>query len=114
MSDLQPPIEGMQVVPWGLPLMTEAWISLVIHAVGKDEVISAFKAETGHDLRSLTNASLVAAMADKATGRDRQMMASFCDWVTVNLWGDGTDPDEKTKAGGEGKPGFDAPTEARS
>jgi hypothetical protein len=83
------PIEGMKEVPEGLPLMLPAWIGLVRYAIGKEEIREQFKKDTGKDLKTLLNRSSFIALIDQTSGYERHLMASFCDWVTVNLWGGG-------------------------
>ena len=95
-NDLAPPIAGMKVVPFGLPLMLDAWLGLLYFAIGEREVRARFKCETGYDLDSLAMVAGIDRLVDQATGRDREIIVAFCDWVTVNMWGDGTDPHEIT------------------
>lgn len=94
MNELAPPIAGMKVAPFGLPEMVDAWVGLLHFAIGEPEVRAQFKAETGHDLDSLAMVAGIDRLVNQATGRDREIIVAFCDWVTVNLWGDGTAPDE--------------------
>lgn len=84
-----PPIAGMKVAPYGLPLMLDAWVGLLHFAIGRPEVRQRFKEETGNDLDDFLGRSALDALIDQATGRDRAMMVAFCDWVTVTYWGDG-------------------------
>lgn len=91
-----PPIAGMKVAPYGLPLMLDAWVGLLHFAIGRPEVRQRFKEETGNDLDDFLGRSALDALIDQATGRDRAAFVAFCDWVTVNMWGDGTDPHEIT------------------
>jgi len=90
------PIKGMKEEPYGLPIMLPAWIGLVSYAIRQNEIRQQFKKDTGHDLAMLVNRSPIARMVDEAVGLDRTLISAFADWVTVNLWGDGKDPDKKT------------------
>lgn len=96
MNDLAPPVAGMKVAPFGLPEMLDAWVGLLHFAIGEREVRAQFKAETGHDLDAFIGRSALDVLIDQATGHDREAFVAFCDWVTVNMWGDGTDPHEIT------------------
>lgn len=88
------PVEGMKKEPYGLPLMLDAWIGLVHWAIGKETFRERFKKDTGHDFKFLLSRSPIDMMIDKSTGIEREIFVAFCDWVTENLWGDGTEPEE--------------------
>ena len=81
------PIPGMKIVPYGCPMMTDAFLGCVHWAVGEEHIKQAFKAETGLDLDSLVTASPLARQIDETTGRTSDMMAAFCDFVAENVWG---------------------------
>lgn len=79
--------EDLKYRPYGLPLMLEAWLGCVHWAIGQPEIRDAFRRQEGRDLSVLLNRAPMAQMIDEATGRDREILISFCDWVTVHFWG---------------------------
>lgn len=83
----KPPIEGMIVIPEGLPLMASAWIGLVRWAAGEEGLRQEFMRNTGLKIESLLKRSPIDRMIDESTGYARMVVAAWCDWVTVNLWG---------------------------
>ncbi|WP_428383685.1 hypothetical protein [Nevskia ramosa] len=95
MTATSPPLAGMKEIPSGLPLMFDAWVGLVQWAMKVPECRDGFKTETGHDIVAFANE----VAAGRAEVRDvpgepvAPIMAAWADWVTVNLWGDGSDPD---------------------
>lgn len=64
-----------------------AWVGLCEYLISQPEARAAFKADTGKNLDSLVNRSPLDAMIDNATGYQSEIMAAWCDWVTVNHWG---------------------------
>ncbi len=88
MSETQKPKGPVErrVRPFGDAEMEPAWGACVAWAMGIDELREQFKHDTGHDLDSL-HGSAVEQMIDEATGRTREIMAAWCDWVTENIWG---------------------------
>jgi hypothetical protein len=68
--ELKYPIEGMTVMPYGLPLMTPAWVGCMCWAADQPENIAQFEAETG--VRFVN---------------DHKVFVAFCDWATTNIWG---------------------------
>jgi hypothetical protein len=84
---LTPPFSGMKEKPYGLPGMFEPWMGCVMWAIGKEEFREQFLKGTGHDLSKMANTSPINTMIDGATGYTEVVMAAWCDWVTVNLWG---------------------------
>lgn len=91
---MKPPLPGMKTIPlyYGTPkwdaLIGPAWVGLIQYALSIDYHRAAFQRETGHSLDALVAGGPLAAMIDKATGRTDTIMAAWCDWVTVNLWGE--------------------------
>lgn len=81
-------IEGLKKKPYGLPLMIDAYLACVEHAISQPEARLSFKGQTGYDLESLIGRDPISKMIDKATGYEREVMLSFFDWVTVNIWGE--------------------------
>ena len=84
------PFPGMQTQPYGLPLMTGAWLGLVQYLAGQPDARAAFTAATGHDLSSLGSRGFD-RMIDEATGRDVALVAAWCDFVTREVWGEERD-----------------------
>lgn len=84
---MKPPIEGMSVVPYGLPLLRDARLSCCVSMLGQDEAHAAFKEETGHDIGSLVSGSGLDRLIDQVSGRDRTIMISWLNWVTTHVWG---------------------------
>lgn len=80
---------------WEL-LIGGAWVSLCNYAIGVEEHRKAFAEETGLDLMALVNRDPFAALIDRSTGREAEIMAAWCDWVTRNLWGEDDLPNTKT------------------
>lgn len=90
------PVPGMTKRPYGLPLMLEAWQGCVSFAAHEPEIIARFVEETGWKAPG----SPIERMIDEATGRPAAVFAQFCDWVTVNVWGEeGSDMPEPCKEG---------------
>ena len=80
-------IPGMKQVPYGLPLMEEAWIGCLHWTAGKPEIIADFHAATGIDLTNLVGRSPLEKMIDDASKHEMAVWAAFADWVAVNIWG---------------------------
>ena len=89
------PIDGMKEEPYGLPLMMDAWRGCVHWAIGRQEFRDSFKKDTGNDLEMLVGRSAIEKMIDESCGLDKEMMAQFCDWVTINLWGKEVDHENR-------------------
>lgn len=90
---MKPPIEGMKEIPFGLPEMMPAWLGLVCWAAKMPDIVRDFEKDTGLNIMSLLGRSPIDRMIDAATGYEGVLVTKWCDWVTVNLWGDGTDPE---------------------
>lgn len=94
----EPPVKGMKVIPYGLPLMGDAWAGCMMWAIGKHEVRQVFTEETGLSLEDLVCQSGFARMIDEATGYRRDVVMRFLDWATERLWGiDGLDEEIESK-----------------
>ena len=83
-----PPVKGMKLIPYGFPLMFEAWLGCVLWAATQEGHCNVFKQETGLDLKSLDKRTVLDSMIDEATGYENKVLAAFCDWVTERLWGE--------------------------
>lgn len=84
---VEPPVKGMREIPYGFPQMAGAWVGCVSWALSVPEMRDRFKAETGQDINAIAGASGLDQMIDEATGRTRDVLVAWCDWVTVNVWG---------------------------
>ena len=82
------PITGMTTDHYGLPLMAGAWLGCLITAVDLPGAKDAFMAETGHDLSDVLGAKGLDRLIDESTGRTREVVVAWADWVTKNLWGE--------------------------
>jgi hypothetical protein len=83
----EPPVNGMKLIPMGMPLMFEAWAGCVGWAAEQKEVRENFTTVTGFKLEHLIGRASIDAMIDKATGYEQQVLAAFCDYVTEHIWG---------------------------
>ncbi len=84
----KPPIEGMKLIPMGLPLMFEAWFSCVLWCSSEADFRKQFESDTGLKLSALVGRSHFDKMIDNATGFEREVLAGFCDYVTAQIWGE--------------------------
>lgn len=84
------PIDGMKTKPMGLhlPGMPVMWLGCVIATTEQAPALELFHAATGYDLRALIGRTPMEQMIDWATGREREIIVAWCDWVTVNVWGE--------------------------
>ena len=85
---MKPPIKGMKTKPIGHEVMAGAWLGLVAFALSNENYRAAFKEETEIDISDVINSKGINKMIDQATGYQGQAVAKWCDWVTVNLWGE--------------------------
>lgn len=83
----EPPVEGMSRVPYGLPLMADAWLGCVIWAAGEEECRKNFLDATGYDLNKLLRRHPIEALIDQSTGYERKVILAFFDYVTEFIWG---------------------------
>lgn len=90
----KPPLFGMKEIPYGLPLMYDAWVGCVTWAIGKPEIRNQFNIDTGIDLNLLIQDSFKYDLgsSDRQISKEdfihnNRVMTDFCDWVTVNIWG---------------------------
>jgi hypothetical protein len=83
-SDDKPnPFDG--IMPTN-PLEAAAWCGCLSWAIGKPEVIAAYRAETGDNWEP--GNSGIERIIDTATGRDVAFLRSFAEWMTKNVWGE--------------------------
>lgn len=81
------PVKGMKVVPYGFPLMEDAWAGCMMWAIGEPEVRAKFTEATGLSIEDLVNQRGFAKLIDEATGYKRDVLLRFLDWATENVWG---------------------------
>lgn len=70
-------IKGTTKVPYGLPLMYDAYIACVMWAATNDEIVQGFLEEHGYK-----------ELHQKLLEKNETLFAQWCDWVTVNVWGE--------------------------
>jgi hypothetical protein len=66
--------------------MFDAWVSCLHWALGEDDVIAAFRQDTG--IRWTPGKTAIDRMIDGATGADEKFVLAFVDWFNANIWGD--------------------------
>src|SRR6478609_2456928 len=81
MSDRKP-IEPPADTP---DYMVDAWVSCLHWALGEEEIIAAFRRETG--VRWTPGKTGIERMIDQATGADYRFLAEFVAWFNVAIWG---------------------------
>ena len=69
MAITEPPFKGMKLMPYGLPLMLDAWIGCVMWASGQELIVAEFCKETGFNANFFIHRSALDAAIDKATGK---------------------------------------------
>jgi len=67
------------------PLMFQAWGDCLMWAIGNNEIIEQFRAETGNTWKP--SIIPINRMIDEATGVDKKFIAEFIEWLTLNIWG---------------------------
>lgn len=92
------PVEGMAVTPygWGDPILSGAFMGCVNFATRQQQLVDQFEQESGLKLSRLVAASPIEKMVDDATGFSRELVAKWFDWVALNVWGDGSEPEDET------------------
>lgn len=65
--------------------MLPAWLGALHHALGSDETVAAFRAETG--IRWRPGKMTLERMIDRATGSDERFLREFVGWFNLNIWG---------------------------
>lgn len=65
--------------------MAPAWAAFMRWAIGHEETIEAFRAETGNNWRPASDA--LGEQIDKATGADDAFVRDFVVWANGALWG---------------------------
>lgn len=75
-------------IPYGWPLMKDAFLDFASYSISQDEVREQFKKDIGYDLHSIIPKNGLEEMIDKATGRTSDILWQFMDWLIVNQWGE--------------------------
>lgn len=76
----------MALMPEDTPAyMAPAWLGCIHWAVGNDEIMAAFRAETGNAWVPASDG--LGRLIDEATGADVAFFTAFVQWVNVNVWG---------------------------
>lgn len=65
--------------------MLPAWFGALHHALGEDEIVAAFRADTGMQWRP--GKASIERMIDKATGAEERFLREFVSWFNKNVWG---------------------------
>lgn len=68
------------------PLMGIAWRDCMMWAIRSDEVLAAFRADTGN--RWTPGGTPVERMIDGACGAEAAFAREFVEWFNANVWGD--------------------------
>ncbi len=68
------------------PLMVAPWIGCLQWAISTDEIVEAFREQTGNNWHP--SQIPIENMIDEATGADRDFILSFARWVNRNIWGE--------------------------
>lgn len=73
--------------------MTPAWVSCIGWAIGKPEIVAAFRADAGNKWEPARDG--LSAAIDKATGAAWEFVNAFTLWANEHVWGplDGEEPD---------------------
>jgi hypothetical protein len=66
------------------------WYSCLHWAIGNEEILAAFKADTG--LSYSAPRCALDAMIDDATGLGNSVVVAFVPWFNQNIWGAWQDP----------------------
>lgn len=67
------------------PLMAIAWYGSIHWAIGTEEIVQAFREETGCNWKP--SRIPIERMIDEATGADFQFIEAFARWHNENIWG---------------------------
>lgn len=75
-----------ELMPADTPVyMMPAWLGCLSWAIGKDEIVAAFRKDTG--LQWSPARSPFEQMIDQSTGADWAFIQAFVLWVNENVWG---------------------------
>jgi len=65
--------------------LQNAWLGLVNFALGSDDILAHFRADTGNNFQPASTA--IDKMIDEATGSEIQFLDDFLGWLNKNRWG---------------------------
>lgn len=65
--------------------MNPAWLGCIHWALGKEDIMCAFRDETGNEWRP--GRTPTDRMIDSACGADEKFLTEFIEWANVNVWG---------------------------
>jgi hypothetical protein len=68
------------------PLMAIAWADSLRFALGRDDILAAFRAETG--IRWEPGKTGLDRLIDEATDADYRFIRAFAAWHNKNIWGE--------------------------
>lgn len=74
------------------PLMLPAYLGCLHWALGEDEVLARYRADTGDNFEPATNP--IDKAIDRAMGRELQFLQDFSDWLERNYFGTPDDLEE--------------------
>lgn len=84
---MKKPMPEMTHKPYGEDYMFDAWLGLVTTTFNEKELRDKFMIETGVNIYDIVTAKGINEMIDKSTGRQKEAVVRWLDWVTVTLWG---------------------------
>jgi hypothetical protein len=70
--------------------MYDAWVSCLHWALGEDDIVAAFRRDTG--IRWTPGKTVLDRMIDQSVGADEKFVMSFVAWFNDHIWGDPTAP----------------------
>lgn len=87
---LKPPADTPEI-------MMPAWLGALDWALGKDDIVEAFRADTGNRWRP--GRAPIERMIDRATRSDERFLKEFVGWFNANVWGaiDGVDDEDSPR-----------------
>lgn len=88
MTDCSTPPAGaapLQMPPDTPEYMRPAWLGALHFALGQEEIVAAFRGDTGNQWRPGTTG--IDRLIDKATGVDERFLREFVSWFNANVWG---------------------------
>jgi hypothetical protein len=68
------------------PIMAAAWAGSVRYALGRDDVMNAFRAETGNQWKP--GRPPLDRLIDDATGAGLEFIRAFAKWHNEHIWGE--------------------------
>lgn len=68
------------------PIMAGAWVGSLQYALGRADVMAAFRVDTGNTWEP--GKTPIDQMIDKETGMDFDFIKAFAKWHNENIWGE--------------------------